>query len=149
MIEWLVELFEKLFGPKVVIDWDGMRKQEDLAVANNLMRIKEMEQKACLEAAEYRAKLEPDVQCKGCGAFGKGHRCFYCKRTYDKGPMQILSTPLYGGRPEWISSDGIARSSSFIDIAWAPPFSRFIARDANILGMSSEAINNFGKGLTP
>lgn len=46
-------------------------------------------QKRMLTAQMNKAKenalafdTSPDKQCQGCGAFGKGHRCFYCKRTY-------------------------------------------------------------------
>jgi len=53
-------------------------------------------QKRMLSAQMKKAKedafaweIAPDKQCQGCGAFGKGHRCFYCKRTYEISARQI------------------------------------------------------------
>jgi len=65
--------------PEPVIDWEEMRRRDDILIAKRIADIQRQATQARTEAREYEA---PEKQCQGCGAFGKGHRCFYCKRTY-------------------------------------------------------------------
>jgi hypothetical protein len=70
-----------------------------------------------------KVESDPDKQCQGCGAFGKGNRCFYCKRTYEQ---RLLYAPLDGRRPVWLSAGSHSASEAIrmVDDAssWSPPY---------------------------
>lgn len=91
-----------------------------------------------LESDIARAKMESEIQCEGCGYFHNLRRCPKCTRTVQK---HILYAPIDGSKPSWITS-GSARITDAI---------RTVDRraiDMNILGMASEAQNNFWRAVT-
>jgi hypothetical protein len=101
----------------------------DKAHAERLLHLTKMH----IKAAQNCEDLKPDKQCQGCGAFGKGHRCFYCKRTYPMSSAEIarntqslLYAPLNGGEPVWLTSwnHSAVEVTRMVDDAssWAPPY---------------------------
>lgn len=113
-IRFMVGVYRLAFGDSVVKGGysDDRRAKEDEAIAKTLAFYTKESARLKVESAKYAAKLEPEIQCEGCGYFHNLRRCPKCRR--DK-PIRLLYAPLDGGKPEWISIDGVRQSSGWMN----------------------------------
>lgn len=140
-------------GEKRVTLYDMMRATEVAkAVTTQNSWLKSMV-KAQEENAREIAKLEPELQCEGCGYFHNLRRCPKCTRM--KAPRVVGhvddASSFDPPRPvAWVAGGSANITDTIANIREAikncPMPKRAV--DMNILGMSSNAQNTFGDSLT-